>query len=106
MSPWIFLLLLSEASTSNAYYKSTSNAPEENLRSAAAQKWIAADKVLRDVSSLVVMNVLPHVLQASETLNLTSGCSRGLLQFLMGVKQTKLWAFQSEWSIEELIFKL
>ncbi|GIX92042.1 hypothetical protein CEXT_388731 [Caerostris extrusa] len=33
-------------------------------------------------------------LRMSETLNLTTSCSRGLIKFLTGIKQLKNWAFQ------------
>lgn len=70
-------------------------APEIKIRS-PAEKWLAADKTLKKMSASMVKNILPHAMRASETLNLTSDCSRGLMKFLIGIKQTKLWAYQSK----------
>ncbi|GBO25278.1 hypothetical protein AVEN_3641-1 [Araneus ventricosus] len=59
-------------------------------------KWKAAEKTLKKLAGMVVKNSLPSIMQASETLNLTAGCSKGLFKLLADFKQMKLWAFRSE----------
>lgn len=72
--------------------------PEIKIRS-PAEKWLAVDKALKKMSANMVKNILPHAMRASETLNLTSDCSRGLMKFLIGIKQTKLWAYRSKYQL-------
>ncbi|GFX67764.1 NRF domain-containing protein [Trichonephila clavipes] len=58
------------------------------------QKWKEAEKGIKKMSNMMVKSILPHAIRASETLNLTTSCSRGLIKFLTGLKQMKLWAFR------------
>ncbi|KFM70362.1 Nose resistant to fluoxetine protein 6, partial [Stegodyphus mimosarum] len=46
------------------------------------------------MSAKFVKNVLPYALRASENLNLSSKCTRGLMAMLNGIKQTKTWAYR------------
>ncbi|CAL1300173.1 unnamed protein product [Larinioides sclopetarius] len=57
-------------------------------------KWKAAEKAVKKLAGMIVKNSLPAIMQASETLNLTTGCSKGLFKLLTDFKQTKLWAFR------------
>ncbi|CAL1300170.1 unnamed protein product [Larinioides sclopetarius] len=57
-------------------------------------KWKAAEKALKKIVGMIVKNSLPAIMQASETLNLTTGCSKGLFKLFADFKQTKLWAFR------------
>ncbi|GFT51418.1 nose resistant to fluoxetine protein 6, partial [Nephila pilipes] len=77
----------------NATKSSVTPGPEDQ-KDPSVQKWKDAEKAVKRLSNMMVKSILPHAIRASETLNLTSTCSRGLLKFLTGLKQIKLWAFQ------------
>ncbi|GIY22649.1 nose resistant to fluoxetine protein 6 [Caerostris darwini] len=80
-------------STSNSSGSTTTSAPEIK-EDPSVQIWKDAEKAAKKLSASLVKSILPHALRMSETLNLTTSCSRGLIKFLTGIKQLKNWAFQ------------
>lgn len=62
----------------------------------AVQKWKKADNALKNLLTSMYKQMLPFVLRGNEGLDLSPGCSRGLMKMLTGLKQSKLWAFKSK----------
>ncbi|GFU45828.1 nose resistant to fluoxetine protein 6 [Nephila pilipes] len=96
LSSFVFLSIISSCRT-ESIPKAPQNPIEatslpESIEDPSAAKWKRIDKVARKLSATLVKNVLPFAVRSAGEMNLSSSCSRGLMKFLTGVKQLKLWA--------------
>ncbi|GBO24330.1 hypothetical protein AVEN_43532-1 [Araneus ventricosus] len=58
------------------------------------EKWQSIEKSLKKLSGAVIKMAMPHVLKASEIMNISSPCMQEAMKLILGVKNIKSWAFR------------
>ncbi|KAF8782090.1 Nose resistant to fluoxetine protein 6 like protein [Argiope bruennichi] len=58
------------------------------------EKWQNMEKNLKKATSEVIKMALPHIMKASENLNISSQCLLETMKLVMGLKNLKPWAFK------------
>ncbi|XP_015915232.2 nose resistant to fluoxetine protein 6 [Parasteatoda tepidariorum] len=58
------------------------------------KSWLATDLSLRKISEKLVQTLLPSAFKLLTTSKLTTDCSKDIVNFLRGIAETKIWAYQ------------
>ncbi|GBM56474.1 Nose resistant to fluoxetine protein 6 [Araneus ventricosus] len=58
------------------------------------EKWQSMEKGIKKVTGALVKMALPHILKASESMNISSQCMQEGMKLVLGLKNIKPWAFR------------